>query len=100
MRLVDSYQPLSNYQLMIIEKFPIKLQMVMQPEVDPETREALKYHLLNISYSFASCKNVMIHIPKKNLTLSYNINPTGIEYLEYIIDDVLDHPKPASRWEY
>lgn len=100
MRRVESYQLLSNYQFMVIDKFPIKLQMALQPDVDPETREALKYHLLNLSYSFASCKNVIIHVPKKNLTLSYNINPTSDEILEYIIDDVRDHPKPASKWEY
>lgn len=100
MRLVDNYKPHTDYQLIRINKIPIKLHMTQYPEVDPETREALKHHLLNIPFSFADYKNVSIHIPRKNLSLSYNINPTSSEILEYVIDDIRDHPKPASRWDY
>jgi hypothetical protein len=95
MRPVTSYQPLSNYQVMDINKIPIKLHMTLYPEIDEETREALKHHLLNIPFSFVTYKNIMIHIPKKNTTLSYNINSRSDEVQEYIIDDVRDHPKPA-----
>ena len=100
MRQVTSYQPLSNYQLMTINKLPIKLQMTLYPEIDADTREALKHHLLNIPFSFVAYKNIIIHIPKKNTTLTYNINPRSDESLEYIIDDVKDHPKPAFSSYY
>jgi hypothetical protein len=98
MRLVENYTPCSNYQLITVEKIPIKLYMVLQPDVDEATREALKSHLLNIPFSFAGCRNVTIHIPKQGYTLSYNINEYGSDNLEYIIDDIRYHPKPASEW--
>jgi len=95
MRQVTSYKPHSNFQDITIDTFPIKLQMTLQADVEADTREALKHHLLNIPFSFASYKNIMIHIPNKNTTLNYTINPQSDESQEYIIDDVSDHPKPA-----
>lgn len=94
MRQVTSYQTLSNYQFMTINRLPIKLQMTLLPDIDADTREALKHHLLAIPFSFVSYNNIKIHIPKKNTTLSYNINSKSEECQEYIIDDVRDHPKP------
>ena len=98
MRLVENYSPSTNYQLITVEKIPIKLHMVLQADIDEPTREALKAHLLNIPFSFADCRNVTIHIPKQGYTLSYNINKHGTDNLEYVIDDIRYHPKPASEW--
>lgn len=100
MRLVDNYPASADYQLISIKKLPIKLQMTLCADVDEETRNALKAHLLNLSFSLAAYQNVIIHIPKKGYTLSYNINPNGYENAEYIIDDVRDIPAPASIWSY
>lgn len=97
MRLIENYKPLSNFQLITINKLPIKLLMTLYPDIEPDTREALKHHLLAIPFSFASYKNIMIHIPKKDTTLSYNINSNSDECQEYIIDDVRDHPPPAFK---
>jgi hypothetical protein len=95
MRLVESYKSHDNQQVMQVDCLPIKLQMTMQPDVEEDTRTALKHHLLAIPFSFASYKNIMIHIPKKNTTLSYNINSNSDECQEYVIDDVRDLPPPA-----
>lgn len=97
MRLVESYTPHDNQQVMSIDCLPIKLQMTLQPDVEDDTRTALKHHLLNIPFSFASYKSIMIHIPNKNTTLSYNINSNSDECQEYVIDDVSDLPEPAFK---
>ena len=100
MRLVDNYPASADYQQITIKKLPVKLQMTLCPDVDEETRNALKAHLLNLPFSLAAYRNVLIHIPKKGYTLSYNINPSSYDDVEYIIDDVRDIPKPASIWPY
>ncbi len=97
MRLVENYKPLANYQNITIDCLPIKLQMTLCPDVEADTREALKHHLLNIPFSFASYKNITIHIPNKNTTLSYTINSNSDECQEYIIDDVRDLPPFAFK---
>jgi hypothetical protein len=97
MRLVESYKPLDNQQIITIDNLPIKLLMTILPDVEEDTRNALKHHLLNIPFSFASYKNIMIHIPNKNTSLSYNINSNSDECQEYVIDDVRDLPPPAFK---
>jgi hypothetical protein len=99
MRFTDSYPSLPIVQEHAIRKLPIKLQMVQLPEVEDDTRAALKAHLLNLPFSLATYGTVRIHVPKKGLTLSYNVG-TSSDQADFIIDDVSDLPPPASVWPY
>lgn len=99
MRFVDSYSSLPLIQEYSISKLPIKLQMVELPEVEEDTRAALKAHLLNLPFSLASYGTVRIHVPKKGLTISYRVSKCD-EEANFIIDDVRDLPPPASVWPY
>ena len=99
MRFVESYPSLPIVQEYVIRRIPIKLQMVELPEVEDDTRAALKAHLLNLPFSLASCGTVRIHVPKKGITLSYKVSDYDDE-ANFIIDDVRDLPPPASVWPY
>ena len=99
MRFVDTYPSLPVIQEYVIRRIPIKLQMVELPEVEDDTRAALKAHLLNLPFSLASYGTVRIHVPKKGITLSYKVSACDDE-VNFIIDDVRDLPPPASVWPY
>jgi hypothetical protein len=100
MRLVDSFPTQPNHQEHAIRVLPIKLQMVNLPEVADDTRAALRAHLLNLPFSFASYETVRIHIPPKGLSLTYNVGGSGGYEADFVIDDVRDLPQPAAVWNY
>ena len=99
MRFVDTCPSLPVIQEHVISRIPIKLQMVQLPEVEDDTRAALKSHLLNLPFSLASYGTVRIHVPKKGVTLSYKVSDYS-DKVDFIIDDVRDLPPPASVWPY